>query len=231
MAIKEHDLTETAQMVSEHLRSTLRGSLVRPRRINRMVSVSERRLISVTLVLENVHDNHNVSAMIRSAEGFGLNDIHIVEEPVPYQVNRAILKGADRWVNIHRHERVIDCLSTLKDQGYKIAVADVGPGCVELGELPVDAPLALVMGSERDGLSMMAKDMADMRFMIPMAGFTESFNVSVSAAISLYDITMRRRRFILPAVGEHVPETIEADVSDWLVETVRLTPKIHPPKG
>ncbi len=204
MAIADLQLSTGGDTLAERMIGTHFGQQVSERRVRRMVSVVERRLTSVTLVLENIIDGHNASAMIRSAEGLGIENIHIVEQPHPYKVNRSILRGAHRWVSIHRYQRIESCTSHLKERGFLLAVADVGNGCVPVHQLPVDKKVAIVMGSELDGLSQRAKADADIRFTIPMAGFVESFNVSVSAAVTMHQVTHQRRAHLLAhdVIGE-----------------------------
>ncbi len=195
------------------------GPYVSERRKDRMLDVIGGRLTSVTVVLENLYDPHNVSAVVRTAEGFGLHQVHVVEQPNKYTRCAAILRGSDRWVDIVRHDGLNRCLSDLMADGYTLAVADVGEGCVPVEKLDVTGKLAVVMGSERDGLSKRAKQLADVRFTIPMAGFTESFNVSVSAAITLYEVTRRRRQLAT------VPELTEAQLAEHLVQWMRRSVK------
>ena len=166
------------------------------RRAARVVEVLERRLRSVTLVMENLSDPHNVSAVLRTAEGLGVSDIHVVEQPNKWEKNSQIAMGADRWIEVVRHQGLARCLGDLSAQGYALWAADVGPGCVPLDELPVDGKVALVFGSEHAGLSKRALALTDARFTIPITGFVESFNVSVSAALALWDVTSRRRRLL-----------------------------------
>ena len=166
------------------------------RRLERLTAVAKRRLRSVTVVGENLWDPHNFSAIIRSAEGLGLERVHIVEDPHPYKRHPGILHGADRWVRLIRHPTLESCLAELQADGFLTAAADVGDGCVPIDEIPIDGPVAIVMGTEKAGLTDRAKTMTDVRFTIPMSGFTESFNVSVSAALALFDLSRRRRKHL-----------------------------------
>ena len=201
------------------------GAHVSARRRARMAAVLARRLTSVSVVAENLYDPHNVSAIVRTAEGFGLDRLHVVEQPNPWRKNPAILRGADRWVSIVRHRGLTRCLSDLMADGFLLCVADVGAGCVPVDEIPVDQKVAIVLGSERDGLSARAKRLADVRFTVPMAGFTESFNVSVSAAVTLFSVTSRRRA-ILPGEGELSFEEQCARAARWMHQSVRNADEI-----
>ena len=166
------------------------------RRLERLIAVAKRRLRSVTVVGENLWDPHNFSAIVRTAEGLGLERVHVVEDPHPYKRHPGILHGADRWIRLVRHPTLESCLAELHADGFLTAAADVGEGCVPIDELPVDGPVAVVMGTEKAGLTDRAKTLTDIRFTIPMSGFTESFNVSVSAALALFDLSRRRRKYL-----------------------------------
>lgn len=163
------------------------------RRRGRVLEVVLKRLASVTVVLENLSDVHNASAVLRTAEGLGLDAIHVVEQPNKWEKNNAIAKGSQRWIEVVKHQGLARCLGDLSARGFQLLAADVGEGCVPVHEIDVDKPVALVFGSERDGLSRRALALTDARFTVPMFGFVESFNVSVSAALALYDVSSRRR--------------------------------------
>lgn len=208
-------LDEEAQRLLERLLTDPRAERVTARRLTRIVEVAQRRLASVTVVLENLYDPHNASAVVRTAEGFGLDAVHVVETPNRFAAARSIVRGADRWVRIERHARLARCLGELAARGFFVCAADVGPGCVPLEDLSVGRPIALVFGSEHDGLSRRAKGLADARFTIPMHGFTGSFNVSVSAAIAIHDVA-RRRRARLKGAGDLDVAEREARVERWL---------------
>jgi tRNA (guanosine-2'-O-)-methyltransferase len=180
---------DLAQWVEAH---ALAGELT-PRRRRRVLDVVLQRLSSVTVVLENLSDVHNASAVLRTAEGLGLDAIHVVEQPNKWEKNNSIAKGSQRWIEVVKHQGLARCLGDLSARGFQLFAADVGEGCVAVHEIDVDKPTALVFGSERDGLSRRAVALTDARFTVPMFGFVESFNVSVSAALALYDVSARRR--------------------------------------
>ena len=190
------------------------------RRAERVVNVLLSRLASVTVVFENIADPHNVSAVMRTAEGLGLDAIHVVEQPNKWEKNKAIAMGSDRWIEVVRHQGLARCLGDLSARGYALWAADVGEGCVPLPELPVDTPVALVFGSEHAGLSKRALSLTDARFTVPMHGFVESFNVSVSAALSLYDVAGRRRR-ALGAIGDLDAQALERRADLYLERAIR----------
>jgi tRNA (guanosine-2'-O-)-methyltransferase len=144
----------------------------------------------VTLVLEDIYQSQNASAAVRTCECLGVQDIHIIEDGTQYSVNKQVLKGANKWVDLHRHKlkgfnNTDICFRKLRELGYKIFVTDPSPDGISINEIPVDQKLAIVMGNELEGTSEFAIAQADQKIFIPMHGFTESFNISVSAAICL----------------------------------------------
>ena len=143
----------------------------------------------LTVVLENVFQEHNASAVLRSCDCFGIQNLHVIEKDNQYKVQRDIALGAGRWVDVFNYDKgdnpTLDCLLKLKDKGYKIVATTPHENDCLISELDLSKPSALVFGTERKGISNDVKDLADEFVKIPMYGFTESFNVSVSAAITL----------------------------------------------
>lgn len=152
--------------------------------------VLDNRTRHITVVLEDIYQSQNASAVVRTCECMGLQDIHIVEMYSKYEINRRVLKGANKWMDLHRyHARNTNnteiCLNQLKEKGYRIAVADPDVTGVSIHEVKVDEKIALVFGNELRGVTDQAKKSADQLVRIPMFGFTESLNISVSVAICL----------------------------------------------
>lgn len=141
----------------------------------------------ITVVLETIMKEHNASAVLRTCDCFGIQDLHVVESNTSYEIQREIARGAGNWVDMHIYSDAnptVNCLSQLKEKGYKI-VATSPHAEMDISELSIDEPIALVFGTEREGITREASNAADELVKIPMYGFTESFNISVSAAIAL----------------------------------------------
>lgn len=141
----------------------------------------------ITVVLETIMKEHNASAVLRTCDCFGIQDLHVVESNTSYEIQREIARGAGNWVDMHIYSDAnptVNCLSQLKEKGYKI-VATSPHAEMDISELSIDEPIALVFGTEREGITHEAANAADELVKIPMYGFTESFNISVSAAIAL----------------------------------------------
>lgn len=154
----------------------------------------------VTVVLENIYQSQNASAAVRTCECMGLQDIHIVENTAKYQLNVRVLKGADKWLNLERYRErgennTETCFKRLRSEGYRILVADPAEDGISIDEVDVDqSRMAIVFGNELRGASSYALDHGDQKVKIPMYGFTESLNISVSVAICLNTILGKLRQ-------------------------------------
>jgi tRNA (guanosine-2'-O-)-methyltransferase len=160
----------------------------------RVEAALARRLGSVVAVAESVRRRHNVSAILRSCEAFGVHEVHLITAgftPAP-----GAARGAERWVLRRRFDTVADSVADLRGRGFRVVVADFSPDAFTPETVPVDRPLAIVFGSELRGVSAEARALADGAVMIPMLGLTQSLNVSVSAAILLRVVSERRRALV-----------------------------------
>ncbi|HLP40822.1 MAG TPA: RNA methyltransferase [Fibrobacteria bacterium] len=145
--------------------------------------VVDQRTRHFTLVLEDLKDPHNISAVIRTCEVFGFQDVHVIAEVNPYRVGPSVLKGSYKWLDLRVYSRRARCMQVLKDRGYKIAVASTSSASSTLDEIDFSAPTAFYMGSETMGNHPETLAAADIRFRIPQFGLTESMNVSVCAGV------------------------------------------------
>jgi tRNA (guanosine-2'-O-)-methyltransferase len=151
----------------------------------------------ITVAVEDTYREHNASAVVRSSECFGIQDIHIIEKQHKYNVAKGIAKGSEKWVDVHIYDEEEDntqsCIDRLRQQGYTIAAATPHRQEVTPAAYNITQPTAVFFGRELYGLSDAVTEQADHFINIPMVGFTESFNISVSAAIILYELTKRLR--------------------------------------
>lgn len=148
----------------------------------------------LTVVLENIYQEHNASAVMRSCESFGIQELHVVESKNEYRLQRDIARGAGRWVEMYNYsdnQPLVDCINGLKERGFCIAALTPDADSHSIFDLPLDQPVALVFGTEWEGISSTVREMADKTVQIPMVGFTESFNVSVSVALTLQALRHR----------------------------------------
>lgn len=162
-----------------------------PRRLARAEAVLASRRRAVAIVLEDTHDPHNMSAVLRTCEALGVQDVHIVaQNQTPAAINRDVSLGAQQWLTLHRHVGAENAVGALRTAGYRLYVSHLCAGAVPLPELPRDARAAYVFGNEREGISPTWLEHADARFVIPTSGFTGSLNLSVAAALTIYDRTL-----------------------------------------
>lgn len=147
-----------------------------------LFKVVQNRTRHFCMVLEDLFDPHNISAVIRTAEVFGLEDVHVIEEVNPYKVNKSILKGSIKWMNIYLHKRRKACMEFLRGKGYRIAVASTNTENSVL-DLDLSKPTAFYLGSEFTGNHPDTLAAADVEFKLPQYGITESMNVSVAGGV------------------------------------------------
>ena len=163
-------------------------------RKNKFLKVLENRTKHFTIVVEDVFQMHNASAVMRSCEVFGIQELNVIEERYGKSIDKEIAMGAQKWVDINKFDNVSNCITTLKNQGYQIIATTPHENDCLLDDFNISKPSALFFGTERDGLSDEVLQKADGFLKIPMAGFTESLNISVSAAIIIQSLTSRLRQ-------------------------------------
>jgi tRNA (guanosine-2'-O-)-methyltransferase len=165
------------------------------------------------MVLEDLFDPHNISAIIRSAEVFGIQNVHIIEEETRFHLSKSILKGSFKWMSLFAYPKRAKCMETLKAQGYQIAVASTHATQTVL-ELDLSKPTAFYMGSEVRGNHPETLAQADAEFILPQYGITESFNVSVASGIlmSYLDMFMQQKGRAFYAISK--PEQ-DALLQEW----------------
>lgn len=168
-------------------------NLLTPERKERFEAVLQQRTNHFTVATEDVYQLHNTSAVIRSCDVFGVQNIHVIEERNRRKIDREIAMGAQKWVSLNRHHSSRECIEDLRARGYQI-VATIPHGTASnLVDFDIATPSAFFFGTEQDGLSKEVIEQADEFLQIPMVGFTESLNISVSAAIILQQLTQRLR--------------------------------------
>ena len=149
----------------------------------------------VTVVLEDIFQPHNASAVLRSCDLTGIQDIHIIENNYTFDINPDVVMGSTKWLNIHRYNELEfntpTAIERLKSEGYQIVATCPHQNDFTPENLPLDQPVALVFGTEKTGITDYVMDHADRFVRIPMYGFTESYNISVSAALMMYSLTHR----------------------------------------
>ncbi|MGB6152395.1 MAG: RNA methyltransferase [Pricia sp.] len=167
-------------------------------RKQRFLDILEQRTKYLTVAIEDVYQLHNTSAVIRSCESFGIQEAHVMEGRHGNRLDKAIAMGAQQWVDLQRYDRTSDCIDTLKKNGYRIIATTPHTDSCMLNDFEIEGKTALFFGTEREGLSKEVMDRSDGFLKIPMMGFTESLNISVSAAILLQALATKLRTTDLP---------------------------------
>lgn len=147
-----------------------------------------------TVATEDVYQLHNTSAVMRSCDVFGIQDLHVVEEIEGKRLDKEIAMGAQKWVDLHRYNTTLDCIAALKAKGYQIVATTPHKDDTMLADFDISRKSAFFFGKEGEGLSDTVMKTADSYLKIPMYGFTESLNISVSAAIILQEVVARLRQ-------------------------------------
>lgn len=148
----------------------------------------------IAVVLEDIYQSHNASAVLRSCDCFGVQDVHVVEQRNQFNPAGDVAVGSSKWVDYYKHGDILSAYNHLHDNGYRIIATLPHENDTMIGDIDLSKPTALVFGTELTGLTQDAINGADGYVKIPMYGFTESFNISVCAALSLYSTTERMRR-------------------------------------
>lgn len=160
-------------------------------RKERFQQVLAKRTNHFTIAMEDIFQLHNTSAVMRSCEVFGIQQLNVIEERYTKSIDKEIAMGAQKWVDVNRFDSISGCISNLKSKGYQIIATTPHENDCDLDDFDITKPSALFFGTERDGLSAEVLQNADGFLKIPMAGFTESLNISVSAAIIIQNLMSR----------------------------------------
>jgi len=192
----------------------------------------EQRTRYITVVLENLYQSHNASAVLRTCDCFGIQDVHIIENFNKFEVSEDVALGSSKWLSLNKYEgqsseeNTLAAIKKLKADGYRIVATTPHTNDVNLEEFDLSkGKVALFFGSELPGLTKVVLDNADEYMKIPMFGFTESFNISVSCAISLHHLSHELRRSEL---DWHLNEDEKEDLMiDWLRNTIKSVEMIE----
>lgn len=198
---------------------------VSERRKGRLVEVLDERTNHLTVVLEDVYQSHNFSAVLRSADIFGIQNIHFIENRNKYKISEDVSMGSTQWLTLNRYQKfennTRECITQLKNKGYRIVATSLNERSVTLDQLKVDKPIALIFGTELTGISEDVQDMADEFVYLPMFGFTESFNISVCAALCMHELSTKIR--------SQVPDykLTDAERKEIYLEWLKVSVKKH----
>lgn len=192
-------------------------------RKKRIEDVVRNRTRHLTLVLEDIFQPHNASAVLRTCDCFGIQDVHIIENKNEYHINPDVALGSSNWLSLFKYnqneENTLSCIETLKKKGYTIAATSLHSNYIPMEDLDIHKKTAIFFGTEKSGLSTDALENADIHIHIPMVGFTESFNISVSAAIILHTLTNKIRKSNIDWMLSE-PELLDIKL-DWVKQTIK----------
>jgi tRNA (guanosine-2'-O-)-methyltransferase len=182
----------------------------------------------ICVCLEDIYQSQNASAVLRTCEAFGIQDIHIIEDRNTYQINPMVVKGSVKWLNLHKYNSAqpsLDAIKKLKSEGYRIVATSPHGNNVSLENFDITkGKTAIFFGTEFSGISDTVKENADEFITIPMFGFVESFNISVSAAIILHHLTMKMRN---SQVNWRLSENDENQIMlQWLRASIKSADEI-----
>ncbi len=209
-------------MIDKDLLHYLEGYLTENRR-TLFKEVLHKRTRHFAVVLEDICQQHNSSAVLRSCDVFGIQDVYTIENNFTSKVSRHVAKGSQKWLTINRFKsdqnNTVDCLQELKRKGYQIIGTSPHNDSCLLSDFDIGKKTAFVFGEEKDGISDYVKDNADGFLKIPMVGFTESLNISVAVAIILQDLTTRLRKSELD--WQLSDEEKEVLYLNWAKQTIK----------
>lgn len=163
-------------------------------RRDKFIEILQSRTRHFTIAIEDVFQLHNTSAVMRTCEVFGIQQMHVIEEKYGKKIDKEIALGAQKWVDVNRHASAQTCIDSLKQQGYKIIATSPHNDSCLMDDFDISQRSAIFFGTEKMGLSDTVMQQADGFLKIPMVGFTESINISSSAAIVIQNLTSRLRK-------------------------------------
>ncbi|WP_163714658.1 TrmH family RNA methyltransferase [Mangrovibacterium lignilyticum] len=201
------------------------SEFITPERNDLFDRVLDQRTRYLTIVLENIFQPQNASAAMRSVDCFGLQDAHVIENSNTFEVDREVAMGATKWLNVKTYSKKddnsLDAIRALRDNGYRIVATTPHEGDTNLEDFDLrKGKAAFFFGTELTGISDVVKNEADEFLKIPMHGFTESFNISVSAAVILHHLTWKLRND--PEIDWHLTKEERAAIKlEWLRRSIK----------
>ena len=186
-----------------------------PERYNRMLSVIKNRQNNLTVVMENVNDPHNISAVMRTCDAVGIQDIYILNTKIAKHDYFGVKSSssAAKWLTVHQFTNVKECFDALRKNYNKIYTTHLSSDAVSLYDIDFTDSVALVFGNEHDGVSQESIDMADGNFIIPQLGFIKSLNISVACAVSIYEAHRQKMN-----AGHYNEQTMTIERQETLLE-------------
>ncbi|MGK0414352.1 MAG: tRNA (guanosine-2'-O-)-methyltransferase [Polaribacter sp.] len=215
-------------MIDKNLLNYFEGYLTEKRK-ETFKNVLENRTKHFTIVLEDIYQPHNASAVVRTCDIFGVQDLHFIENKYVNRVSRHVAKGAQKWITSTRYnsdgKNTASCIHVLKKNGYQIIATTPHNDSCFLQDFDIHKKTAFILGAEAEGVSETVKNQADGFLKIPMVGFTESLNISVAAAIILQEVTTKLRSSSID--WQLSVQEKEILYFDWVKKTIKNVDKIE----
>ncbi len=175
-------------------------------RKSKIEEVLKKRSAHFAPVMEGIYDRGNISAVMRSAEAFGFYNFHIIETSNEFKKSQRVTQGADKWLDVKKWKKTSGCISHLKSSGYQVYSTHLSKDAIPFDELDFSKKTAVVFGNEKDGVSDEALKLSDGNVLLPMSGFTQSFNISVAGALSFQRAYLHN----LPKIGDAEAKMLRA---------------------
>jgi len=200
--------------------------LLTEERRQKIMRVASQRNFNLAVVLENIYDRGNASAVMRSLEAFGYPCVEVIEGSERFKNANRVSSGAEKWLRLRRWSHSLDCWKRLKEEGYQICVTSL-QSSKPIDEIDWNRPTALVLGNEKDGISPEMFERADERIIIPMQGFVQSLNISVAGAISIYHIhQIHQQKQTSTSISTLTEEQINILKAHYALKTLDSSPQI-----
>ena len=204
-----------------------------PRRYERLKQVLNKRQPDLTVITEDVHKPHNISAIIRTCDAVGVFEIHAINSKSKLPTYSTVAKGSEKWVNLQVHNSLEDVTKNFQQQGTRVYAAHLSDRAIDYRAVDYTKPTAILMGAEKDGVSDLAANLVDGHIIIPMFGMVESLNVSVAAAVILFEAQRQR---IAAGMYDEISldrQTFEQTIFEWghpkIADMYRRRGEAYPP--
>jgi tRNA (guanosine-2'-O-)-methyltransferase len=194
--------------------------LLTDERLAKIEAVANQRSLQVIPVVEDIYDRGNISAVMRSTEGMGFGEMHIIQTQNRFKVSARVTRGADKWLSTFTWHDPELCITSLKERGYQILATQLDDS-VSVDDVDFSVPSVVVFGNEKEGVSKRITDLADKNIRLPMYGFAQSYNISVAAAMSLYHVRQK------VGLGESlIEEHRESLIAQYVLRSVEHPEKV-----
>ena len=186
-----------------------------PRRYEKLKQILRQRQPDLTVITEDVHKPHNLSAIIRTCDAVGVLEVHGVSSKSKVPTYSQVAQGSEKWVQLHSHNHIKTAIANLQASGFKIYAAHLSDKAQDFREIDYTCPTAILLGAEKHGVSELAAELVDEHILIPMMGMVQSLNVSVAAAVILFEAQRQRLAAKMYERVNFDPETFNKILFEW----------------